>query len=135
MIVKTVIDTNVLVAALSSKSPYHWLIEYLLEGKFNLYVTDEILLEYEEILKTKYSEFVATYFLTALVVLPNVHFAHVYFRWDLIKDPDDNKFVDCYVAASAHYLISNDSHFAILKKIAFPEINVVRIQDVESILR
>jgi len=42
----------------------------------------------------KYSESVASNFLTALVVLPNVYFTHIYFRRDLIKDPDDNKFVD-----------------------------------------
>jgi putative PIN family toxin of toxin-antitoxin system len=118
MVTKTVIDTNVLVAALSSKSPYHWLIEYLFDGKFNLYITDEIFLEYEEILIVKYSESVASNFLAALIALPNVYFTHIYFRWNLIKDPDDNKFVDCYVAASAHHLITNDSHFSILKRIA-----------------
>ena len=66
MTIKTVIDTNVLVSALSSNSIYHWLIELLLEDKLDLYVTDEILLEYEEVLKAKYSEKVATNFLTAL---------------------------------------------------------------------
>jgi len=56
---KVVIDTNVLVAALSSKSIHHWLIQALLNEQFQLFVTDEILLEYEEILKSKYSETVA----------------------------------------------------------------------------
>ena len=98
-------------------------------------MTDEIWLEYEEILKVKYSESVASNFLAALVVLPNVHIIHVYFRWNLIKDPDDNKFVGCYVAACAHYLITNDSDFSILKKIAFPEINVKRIQEAEDIIK
>lgn len=132
---KTVIDTNVLVSALSSKSIYHWLIELLLEEKFDLYITDEILFEYEEVLKAKYSELVATNFLTALKELPNVYFAHVYFRWNLISDPDDNKFVDCYVAAGANYLISHDSHFSILKKTAFPKVNIIRLQEFEDILR
>ena len=132
MTIKTVIDTNVLVSALSSNSIYHWLIELLLEEKFDLYVTDEILLEYEEVLKAKYSEKVATNFLTALKELPNVHFAHVYFRWNLISDPDDNKFVDCYVAAGAHYLLSHDTHFSILKRIPFPKVNIVKIREFEE---
>src|ERR1700744_2527505 len=132
MTIKTVIDTNVLVSALSSNSIYHWLIELLLEEKFDLYVTDEILLEYEEVLKAKYSEKVATNFLTALKELPNVHFAHVYFRWNLISDPDDNKFVDCYVAAGANYLLSHDTHFSILKTIPFPNINVIKIREFEE---
>ena len=132
---KTVIDTNVLVSSLSSKSSYHWLIELLLEEKFDLYITDEILFEYEEVLKTKYSELVATNFLTALKELPNVYFSHVYFRWNLISDPDDNKFVDCYVAAGANYLISHDSHFSILRKTSFPKINIIKLKEFEDIVK
>lgn len=135
MAIKTVIDTNVLVSSLSSKSIYHWVIELLLDGKFELYVTDEILLEYEEVLKAKYTEEVATNFLTALKELANVYFAHVYFRWNLISDPDDNKFVNCFVTAGAHYLISHDSHFSILKRTSFPKVHVVRIQEFEEILK
>jgi uncharacterized protein len=135
MALKIVIDTNVLVSALSSKSHYHWLIELLLEEKIDLYITDEILFEYEEVLKTKYSELVAANFLTALKELPNVHFSHVYFRWNLISDPDDNKFVDCYIAAGGHYLISHDAHFSILKKTTFPKVNIIKLQEFEDILK
>jgi putative PIN family toxin of toxin-antitoxin system len=132
---KLVIDTNILVSALSSKSIHHWLIQALLNEQFQLFVTDEILLEYEEVLKSKYSETVAGNFLIALNELPNVHFVHVYFRWDLINDdPDDNKFVDCYVAAGALYLISHDSHFSILKSVAFPKINLLTIDQFSAIL-
>ena len=73
MAIKTVIDTNVLVSALSSKSIYHWLIELLLDERIELYVTEEILLEYEEILKSKYSETVASNFLVSLRELSNVN--------------------------------------------------------------
>ena len=135
MAIRTVIDTNVLVSALSSKSQYHWLVEMLLEENLELYVTEEILLEYEEVLKSKYSDRVASNFLLALRELPNVIYSRVYFRWNLISDPDDNKFVDCYVAAGANYLISNDSHFSILKKTAFPKVNIIRLQEFEDILR
>jgi uncharacterized protein len=135
MVIKTVIDTNVLVSALSSRSIYHWLIELLLEEKFDLYVTDEILFEYEEVLKSKYSDAVATNFLVALQELPNVHFVRVYFRWNLIRDGDDNKFVDCYMAAGANYLISHDSHFSILKTTVFPRINLVSIGEMENVLK
>ena len=135
MALKIVIDTNVLVSALSSKSIYHWLVELLLEEKFDLYITDEILFEYEEVLKAKYSDLVATNFLTALKELPNVHFAHVYFRWNLITDPDDNKYVDCYVAAGANYLLSHDSHFSVLKQIAFPKVTVLRIDEFENAVK
>ena len=70
MVIKTVIDTNVFVSSLSSKSVFHWLIELLLNEQIELYITDEILLEYEEVLKSKYSEKVASNFLIALNELP-----------------------------------------------------------------
>jgi uncharacterized protein len=132
---KIVIDTNVLVSSLSSKSNYHWLIELLLEERFDLYITDEILFEYEEVLKAKYSEHVANNFLTALKELPNVHFVHVYFRWNLISDPDDNKFVDCYVAAGANYLLSHVSHFSVLRQTTFPKVNVMKLDEFQSALK
>lgn len=111
---KVVIDTNVLVSALSSRSVYHWLIQSLLRQEFELYVTDEIMFEYEEVLKQKYSESVATNFILALKESPNTFYVHVYYWWNLIKDPDDNKFVDCYIAAGAQYLLSHDSHFSVV---------------------
>jgi len=132
MVIKTVIDTNIIVSALSTKSIYHWLIELLLDEQIELYVTEEILLEYEEVLKSKYSERVASNFLIALRELPNVHYSHVYFKWNLISDPDDNKFVDCYIASGAHYLISHDAHFSVLKSIMFPRVNIVKLEDFKT---
>ena len=129
MAIRTVIDTNVLVSALSSKSQYHWLVELLLEEKLELSVTEEILLEYEEVLKVKYSDNVASNFLLALRELPNILYSRVFFRWNLVSDPDDNKFVDCYIASGAHFLITHDSHFSILKSVAFPKVNVVGIEE------
>ena len=133
--IRTVIDTNVLVSALSSRSAYHWIIAKLLDEQFELYVTDDILLEYEEVLRGKYSESVATNFLLALNELPNVKFVRVYFQWNLISvDPDDNKFIDCYVAASAESLVTHDSHFQIVKTIPFPEIKLFKIDEFASLL-
>lgn len=132
MAIRTVIDTNILVSALSSKSQYHWLVELLLEEKIELSVTEEILLEYEEILKVKYSESVSSNFLLSLRELPNVFYSREFFCWNLIGDPDDNKFVDCYIASGAHYLITHDSHFSILKSVAFPKVNVVSIEEFKA---
>ncbi len=102
---KLVIDTNILVSSLSRHSVYHWLITHLLQEKSDIYLSTEILLKYEEILKQKYSANVATNFLTSLKELPHVHFIQIYYRWQLLKDADDDKFIDCYIAANAEYLI------------------------------
>ncbi len=133
--IKAVIDTNILVSALSSRSIHHWVVAMLLNEELELYISDEILLEYEEVLKVKYSETVATNFLIALNELPNVHFTRIHFRWNLIhNDPDDNKFVDCYVASGADCLVSNDTHYSILKSILFPSVRVVKIEDLQHFL-
>jgi len=45
------------------------------------------------------------------------------------QDPDDNKFVDCAIIANADFIVSEDSHFAVLKFIPFPSVKVVRLDE------
>ena len=47
----------------------------------------------------------------------------------ITADPDDNKFVDCAFAAGADYLVSEDSHFNVLNKISFPQLNLVTLDE------
>ncbi len=56
---KIVLDTNILLVSISSRSLYHWIFKKLFNGEFDLYVTTEILMEYEEIIASKYNENVA----------------------------------------------------------------------------
>jgi len=132
---KVVIDTNVLVSSLSSKSAYHWLIQQLLSEKIEVLISDEILLEYEEILTQKYSINAAQNFITSLKELPNVHFTRIYYRWNLLNDEDDNKFVDCAIAGNANYIITNDKDFNILKQVNFPKVNVIKIEEFEVMIK
>jgi predicted nucleic acid-binding protein len=63
-------------------------------------------------------------------MLVNVVRTEIFFNWGLIKDDDDdNKFVDCAIAASAKYIVSNDKHFRVLKEIDFPKIDVIGIEE------
>ena len=72
-----------------------------------------------------------------LLSLQNVHKQEVYYKWNLIEnDKDDNKFVDCAVAGNVDYLISNDKHFNCLKKVGFPKLTVLNIDEfIELLLR
>ena len=47
---------------------------------------------------------------------------------------DDNKFVDCAIAANAQYIVSEDSHFKHLKNIPFPAVNVIRLREFMNLL-
>lgn len=53
------------------------------------------------------------------------------FNFKLISaDPDDNKFIDCAIAANAKYVVTEDSHFEILKHIDFPKVNLISLDDI-----
>ncbi len=45
---KVVLDTNILLVSISQKSKYHWLYRSLIENKFDIFVTNEILAEYKK---------------------------------------------------------------------------------------
>ena len=42
---------------------------------------------------------------------------------------DDNKFVDCAVAADAEFIVSNDKHFKVLEDIDWPKVTVLKIHE------
>jgi putative PIN family toxin of toxin-antitoxin system len=131
-----VIDCNIFVMCLTSSSPYHFIYQSLVNGKFQLAVTVDILLEYEEVIQQKYSVKTATAFITLLNELPNIHYLHPHYQWQLITtDPDDNKYCDCAIVSQSAYIVTEDRHFDVLKSIAFPSLTVVGISDFLKILQ
>lgn len=121
-----VIDCNIFVMCLTSRSPYHIIYQSLVSGKFNLAVTVDILLEYEEVLQQKYSVITAQTFITLLNELPNIHYVYPHYQWQLITiDPDDNKYCDCAIAGQATYIVTEDRHFDTLKNIPFPALTAI----------
>jgi uncharacterized protein len=132
---KVVVDTNIFVMAFSSRSPYHDIFLKLRSGVYELVVTSDILLEYEEIMTIKYGLRGAQLFLQFLEELPNVNFVRTFFRFNIISDYDDNKFVDACFATNAKYLVSQDKHFKILSQIEFPAIEVIDADTFLSIVR
>ncbi|WP_257669103.1 PIN domain-containing protein [Parapedobacter tibetensis] len=56
----------------------------------------------------------------------NVIFAEPYFRWGIIEeDPDDNKFADLALSATADAMVTFDKHFSVFKNLPFPTLNIV----------
>lgn len=104
---KIVLDTNVLLIALPLSSPYRYIYDSLLREKYTLVVTTDILNEYEEILSKQITPAIAENVIRLLLSLPNIEKKEVYYRWGLIDaDPDDNKFVDCAIAANAKFIVT-----------------------------
>jgi len=50
---KIVLDTNIILTAFSSHSPYRIILDNLFDQKYELFIVNDILLEYEEKLKEK----------------------------------------------------------------------------------
>ncbi len=128
-----VLDTNVLLVAIAKKSVYRPIFDAFLNETFVLCVTTDILAEYEEIIGEHLGEKLASNLLQLIENAPNVRFITKYFKWNLITaDPDDNKFVDCAIAANAKFLVSNDKHFNILKEIYFPRIELLKADEFKA---
>jgi len=102
----------------------HWIFRALLNAEFTLCVTTEILAEYAEIIAQEMGQLTSESVLGVLENLPNVVFT-TYYRFNLLTDEDDNKFVDCAVAANADFVISHDRDFNVLQRIKFPKVVVI----------
>jgi len=125
-----VIDTNCLLQIIARKSPYRPIWDAFLAGKYQLCVSNEILDEYQEVLSKQVTSSIAENVALLILNKKNVLLVDPHFHMELITaDPDDNKFVDCAFAAGADYLVSEDSHFKVLHDIAFPQLNLVTLDE------
>jgi len=132
---KVVLDTNVLLVIIPVFSPYASVYADFKKGKFNIAVSSEILLEYEEQLKNRYKLDSVDIELSELLESKNVDFITPDFSWNFITaDADDNKFVDCAIAANADYIITHDKHFDVLQSIPFPRLNTLTLHQFIELL-
>lgn len=126
---KVVLDTNVLLVSISRKSPLHWIFQKLLDEAYEICVTTEILLEYEEIITQKMGKRASEAAMGILENLNNVVYITTYYEFELLADPDDNKFVDCAIASGANFIVSEDTDFNALENIDFPKVNIINVKE------
>lgn len=122
---KIVLDTNVLLVSISDRSSLHWIFQKLLAEEYILCVTTDILAEYAEIIERHMGSGASEDALGLIENLGNVEFITTYYKFRLLKDEDDDKFVDCAIASNASFIVSHDSDFKILEKIDFPKVKVI----------
>lgn len=93
-------------------------------------------MEYQEIIAQKTTPEVAENVIQYLTNSPHVEFVNTYYRFEMISaDRDDNKFVDCAIAANATYIVSDDKHYAPLRDISYPRLYVLKLLEFVEILR
>jgi putative PIN family toxin of toxin-antitoxin system len=133
---RLVLDTNIFLVSLAPNFKYHWIYESLVNNKFEMIVSNEILTEYQEQIVKRYGVKRTEASLDYLLLLPNVVLKNPSFFWQLVeKDKDDNKFVDCFIAGQCDYIISNDRHIHQIKTNNFPQISVLNYEEFEKEFR
>ena len=133
---RVVIDTNCLLQILGAKSKYHFLFESFLQFGYVMCISNEVLLEYEEVLRMKASPLAADLFMKVIARSRNVIRKDPYFKWNTItNDFDDNKFVDCAFACRANYIVTNDNHFQEAANSPFPVFKVINLDDFSELMK
>ena len=127
---KVVLDTNILLVSIAKKSPYRIIFDALLNSDYTLVISNDIIEEYAEIFEQKTTKIISSNIIKLLLKSKNVIKQDIYFKWVLIEnDMEDNKFVDCAIAANADYIVTNDKHFNVLKSLKFLKVKVINIDD------
>ena len=132
---RVVLDTNILLVSISKKTAYYAIWKAFLNGEYELCVTTDILDEYAEKFYEKFRPEVGDNVMKVLEDSPDVVPINKYYFWNLITvDPDDNKFVDCAIAANAHFICTEDKHFNVLKTLPYPIVSVISADDFVEML-
>ncbi len=109
----------VLLVAIGKTSKYKLIWSAFIEGKYQLIISEDVIHEYEEVLKAHSAPGAAEIVLEVFIESPDIIFKRIYYSWNVItSDPDDNKFFDVAVAANADYLVTNDTHFKEAEKLS-----------------
>ena len=133
---RIVLDTNCLIQSVSPRSRYHAVWQSLVDGRNTLCVSNEIITEYLEILQRFVGYDTAEAIIKTIINSRFVEFIAPYYNFGLIaQDPDDNKFVDCAIAANARYVVTNDHHFDILKDLNYPPVDVINLEEFMKLLQ
>jgi putative PIN family toxin of toxin-antitoxin system len=112
--IRVVLDTNIIVSAyLNQEGVPFFILKLALAGSVQPCVSEAILAEYEELLHRKSYPMDRR---RAKTLLRQIRTASEMFApaggLDVTEDPDDNIFLECALAAKAHYLVTgNTDHF------------------------
>ncbi len=121
---RIVIDTNIIASAVFFGGNPRKIIEALFEKKLEAFITPEILEEYHETfeeLQNKYPQKRIYVPITQIaeacrMIIPDKTF-------EVCRDPDDNKFIDCAYAGRCVYIVTGDKD--LLDIHSFEDIEIV----------
>lgn len=113
---RIVIDTNVYISAIFWGGKPREVLDLGRNGRISIFTSSEIQAEIETKLKTKFgieerevAQILLDYAMFTLPIKPLEKISVI------DADPDDDKFIECAVAAQAEYIVSGDKHLLDLK--------------------
>ena len=126
--VRAVLDTNVIISAIIFGGKPRQLIYTIHEGKFDAFTSKDIIDEVLEILEVKFE-----YPQNKLITVENeltsiIELVEPGLKLSAIKDDtDDDKIIECAVAAEADYIVSGDKHLLSYGK--YGNIEIIKAAD------
>ena len=129
---KLVIDTNVLISGLFFGGKPRELLNLLLQGKFESFISEKIVAEYQEIFDrmcTKYQ--VRSEGAILPLIVSKCKMTYPSKELTVCRDPDDNKFLECAVEAKCLYIVSGDNDLLSMKQ--FEDVEIITVTDLFSI--
>ncbi len=126
---KIVLDTNVFISGVFFSGPPSEILKAWRDSKFQIELSKEILFEYQRVAEELSSKFPPIN-IEEIIELLMIH-GEIFETNDLsvkiCEDPDDNKFIECAIAASTKIIVSGDKH--LLKISGFKGISVLKPRD------
>ena len=128
-----VIDTNVIASAIFFGGNPKKVIDYVMNGSIDAFVSKNILEEYIDTVNYLKCKFPRKH-----PVIPLVHIESkcklidVKSKFDVCRDPDDNKFLECAYDANCYYIVSGDKDLLSIEY--FKGINILTVSEFLKIL-
>lgn len=120
---KIILDTNVIVSSLISNLsyPYRIIFDLVLEFKVTTCISDIIMKEYLEVLQRNKFKSIYGFYDNSLVLLQflsrySEHYSPTS-NIDLLKDKNDNKFLELAIESSADYIVTGNFNDFNIEKI------------------
>lgn len=126
--IRAVVDTNVYISAMNYGGTPFIILQKARQKAFQLFVSDDILKEIREVLTTRFKWSPTEVEKDIEKILKFANLIEIEKRISVIKDdPDDDRILECGLAAHAHIIISGDNH--LLKLNRFQETEIKRPRD------
>ena len=120
-----VLDTNVLISGILFGGNPRQILELVIQGRIDAYISPAIFTEFREVLiRPKFGLTQEKCFSIAKEIEDIFYFVFPRITVDLVKDdPEDNIILECALAAGVKYIITGDPH--LLKLASFEKIKII----------